>query len=881
MPTGPQRPHGDSGGRLFTGRKRQRRPRRTVLVVDKLARWMITLGGIGSIVAVSLVGLFLVYVAVPLFIPPSAPPAGELARSGLDRGDPMHLAANEHLTMFWSYYGDGTVVLRRLDSGEVITARAVSDSLVPTAWSFSIEGSEVIFGFVDGTVRLARIDFATEFLPPEEAPPELLELPAGTMAPLGDGMVERTGADQYRLQRLEIELDEARRLSDLPIVAVDRSQGTGGPRFVALDAGGTLHVREVRERRNLLTGEVAAQLSGGELPLADQGMLRVDPEGELILPTHLLLTGIGDSAVLGWPSGRAVRVLTRDVTAPLVAEELDLVPEKGVRLTALAFQLGEASLVSGDELGRVRVWFRTNPEGVDTPDGTMLALAHELPPGPARVTSLNASARTRMIVAGFADGRVDLSYITSDRRLAQVTVAEDQPVAAVALAPRDDHLLAASGEVVALWKVDAPHPETNLQALLGRVWYEGYNEPAFVWQSSAGTDSFEPKYSLVPLIFGTLKATFYSMLFGLPLALAAAIYTSEFLHPRTKSRVKPSIEMMASLPSVVLGFLAALVFAPFVEGVVPETLLAFATVPFAFLLGAHLWQLVPRERQLRLGRWKLVFMFLMLPVGIWLADVLGPAVEKALFAGDIMAWLDGQVGSGTGGWMFLLLPASALAVGMANARFVNQWMRSNRNDWSRQQFALFDVARFLASAIAVIVAALAVSWLLDSAGWDPRGSYVGTYVQRNALIVGFVMGFAIIPIIYTISEDALTAVPDHLRAASLGAGATPWQTAVRVIIPPAMSGLFSATMIGLGRAVGETMIVLMAAGNTPVLDWNVFNGFRTLSANIAVELPEAVQNSTHYRTLFLAALTLFLMTFALNTVAEAIRIRFRKKAFEL
>jgi phosphate transport system permease protein len=88
-------------------------------------------------------------------------------------------------------------------------------------------------------------------------------------------------------------------------------------------------------------------------------------------------------------------------------------------------------------------------------------------------------------------------------------------------------------------------------------------------------------------------------------------------------------------------------------------------------------------------------------------------------------------------------------------------------------------------------------------------------------------------------------------------------------------------MIGFGRAVGETMIVLMAAGNTPILEWNIFNGFRTLSANIAVELPEAVRNSTHYRTLFLAALVLFLMTFVLNTLAEIVRIRFRKKAMEL
>jgi phosphate transport system permease protein len=143
------------------------------------------------------------------------------------------------------------------------------------------------------------------------------------------------------------------------------------------------------------------------------------------------------------------------------------------------------------------------------------------------------------------------------------------------------------------------------------------------------------------------------------------------------------------------------------------------------------------------------------------------------------------------------------------------------------------------------------------------------------------MGLAVIPIIYTIADDALNTVPQHLRSASLGCGATPWQTAIRVVVPTAMSGLFSALMIGLGRAVGETMIVLMAGGNTPVMQWNVFNGFRTLSANIATELPEAVRDSTHYRTLFLAALTLFVLTFCVNTLAELVRLRFRRQAFQL
>ena len=152
-----------------------------------------------------------------------------------------------------------------------------------------------------------------------------------------------------------------------------------------------------------------------------------------------------------------------------------------------------------------------------------------------------------------------------------------------------------------------------------------------------------------------------------------------------------------------------------------------------------------------------------------------------------------------------------------------------------------------------------------------------TYDQRNSLVVGIAMGFAVIPIIFTIAEDSLANVPGHLRAGSLALGATRWQTAVRIVLPTASPGIFSAIMIGFGRAVGETMIVLMATGNTPVMDWSIFNGFRALSANIAVELPEAPEGATLFRVLFLAALLLFCLTFAVNTVAEIVRLRLRQK----
>ncbi|MFV2058449.1 MAG: ABC transporter permease subunit, partial [Thiohalomonadales bacterium] len=149
--------------------------------------------------------------------------------------------------------------------------------------------------------------------------------------------------------------------------------------------------------------------------------------------------------------------------------------------------------------------------------------------------------------------------------------------------------------------------------------------------------------------------------------------------------------------------------------------------------------------------------------------------------------------------------------------------------------------------------------------------------QRNAMVVGLAMGFAIIPTIFSITEDAVFSVPKHLSYGSLALGATSWQTLVRVVILTASPGIFSAVMIGMGRAVGETMIVLMATGNTPLMDFSIFQGMRTLSANIAVEVPESEVGSSHYRVLFLAALILFSFTFVFNTLAEIVRQRLRTK----
>ena len=859
----------------FTGRARRRKTDWKVLAADRAARAAITFGGVGTIVAVCLVCVFLVWVVIPLFLPAHTTRIGTVAVDlGGSGAKPVLFRVDDYQVLGWTLFEDGSVELVRADTGARLLRKEPPGPGRPTAVAYLPGEGVAALGYADGGVRLGSLGFGTEFLVSSaDLPPAVRDLAPGRVAEHGGGIVERTAEGQLRLQTLRWEFEEPVPLGEgNAIRALDVTSRSGSPRVIAWTADGSLRVREVLRKRNLLTGQVTSTLSGGTLKVAEaEGM----PP-----PRWLLVSGVGTTAYAVWPDGNCLRFDCREVERPACAERVDLLRGGGGSLSAVGFLIGKTTIVAGDSAGRITTWFPVMRAGAATPDGATLVNAHEIPGGAAAVTALAASERTRLLAAGFADGSIRLMHVTSDRVVGEGRDAGGA-VDAVALTPKEDGLVAVAGGSLTRWKVDAPHPEVTPHAILAKVWYEGAPGPEHVWQSSSGTDDFEPKFGLIPLLFGTLKATLYSMLFAVPIALLAAIYTSEFLHHEVRTRVKPFIELMASLPSVVLGFLAGIVFAPVLEHVVPATLAAFGAVPLAVLAGAYLWQMLPRRAAARLEKWRLGAAAIAVPAGFGLALLLGPVVESLLFEGDIKGWLDGQKGTATGGWMLLLLPVSALAVIAFNARVVNPRLLANAGRRTRAGEARFEIVRFVLGAAATIGLALVLSWGLSAAGLDPRGGFVDTFVQRNALVVGIVMGFAVIPIIYTLSGDALTAVPEHLRAAAFAVGATRWQTAVSVILPTAASGLFSACMIGLGRAVGETMIVLMAAGNTPVLEWNVFNGFRTLSANIAVELPEAVQDGTTYRMLFLAALSLFAMTFVLNTAAEFVRQRFRRRAYEL
>jgi phosphate transport system permease protein len=518
--------------------------------------------------------------------------------------------------------------------------------------------------------------------------------------------------------------------------------------------------------------------------------LTASVEGEV---SALALDGRGEDLFLGTSRGQVLRYDLRDPAAPRVA--LVVTPGAGAPVTTLGFLIGDRTLVVGDGSGRISTWQMVPPPQGGPP---RLVRVHEFPAHGAAVAAIAASRRDKGFITADSRGGIHVSNATAGQTLLRL-VAPTPDLRGVVFAPKADGLLALGGDGrLGHWRLDNPHPEVTLGTLFGRVWYEGYSRPEYVWQSTGGSDDFESKLSLTPLVYGTLKGTFYALLIAVPLALLAALYVSEFMHATVKGYVKPVVEIMAALPSVVLGFLAGLWLAPMVERVVPGLVLLPPVLAAVILVTLLLWRRLPVavRNRVRPGAEALLLVPVVLGAG-WLALGLGGLVESWLLGGDYRGWL---------------------------------------------------------------LAALGL-----------------TYDQRNSLVVGVAMGFAVIPIVFTIAEDSLANVPQHLRAGSLALGATRWQTALRIVLPTASPGIFSAIMIGFGRAVGETMIVLMATGNTPVMDWSIFSGFRALSANIAVELPEAPEGGTLFRVLFLAALLLFCLTFLVNTAAELVRLRLRRK----
>ncbi|TVP87873.1 MAG: ABC transporter permease subunit [Pseudomonadaceae bacterium] len=731
---------------------------------DKMSRWGITTAGFGVVFALAMIFVYLFYEVAPIIRGAAVTPlvTVELPVTGETSGavtQALFMERYEELGL--QYADDGRATFFQLSDGEV---RAALDLDLPedttiTSFASGNPSSRIVAqGLSNGQVLVVEHDYDLTF------PDGVRHISPKFVFPLGEEPIQ---LDEQGVALRHLALER-------------RVRGRAATLVAGITDDQRVVLANITSRSNMMTGETTVETEHFNLPAVP---------GE---PVKILLDQQLRNLFVADTEGR---IHYYDVSTPANARLVQTVDAgNGSPITAIEFLNGTVSLIVGTESGELSQWFLVR----DAHNEYELTHVRDFRKHPAAITSLAAEYNRKGFVAGDADGYIGIHYGTSARTL-YLRNYVDQPIEQVAISPLNGRILAKTPDakihVAELWN---QHPQLSFSALWNKVWYEGRSEPEYIWQSSSASDEFESKFSLTPLTIGTLKAAFYAMLFAMPLAIAGAIYTAYFMSPKLRGFVKPSIEIMEALPTVILGFLAGLWLAPFAEAHLPAIFSILLFMPIMLLLFAWLWSRVLPDALRRHvpDGWEAALLVPIIIGFVWFCVTLSPFVEIWFFGGSMRQWFT-------------------------------------------------DVGI--------------------------------TYDQRNALIVGIAMGFAVIPTIFSIAEDAVFTVPKHLTQGSLALGSTRWQTVMGVVLPTASPGIFSAVMMGFGRAVGETMIVLMATGNSPVVNFNIFEGMRTLSANIAVELPETAVGSSHFRVLFLAALVLLAMTFVVNTIAEIIRQRLRAR----
>jgi len=726
---------------------------------DLLAKYTVGIGGVSVIFAIVLIFFYLLYVVYPLFIPASIEKQTEFKVPAEDSGRSLYLTVEEQNEVGLRVTEKGVLVFFAVDDGHEIK-RLVLPTTTPIS-SFAADRpstGNLVFGFNNGKAIVVRHKYLITYPGDRKHVEPEIEYPFGSK----------------------------------PIVVDKRKRPLNHIAFASTEDHSTIVASTSDER--LLLASLAREESGlslgGETSAEYQLVTAALPVVANV--QKILIDPTQHTVYVAEASGDVTSLNISDPQGPLINERVPVVHDKAT-VSSIDFLTGGISMLVGGTDGSITQWFPVTSNG-----RTSLTKIREFDSGQAQVTGIVSEQRRKGFVAIDKGGNVGIYHSTARRTLLHEKLSNNE-LEFVTVSPRSNRLLAQdTANQIHVWRLENEHPEISWSVLWDKVWYESYNEPAYTWQSSSASNDFEPKFSLMPLAFGTLKGAFYAMLFAVPLAIFGAIYTAYFMAPTMRAYVKPTIEIMEALPTVILGFLAGLWLAPFVENKLPAIFSLLLLLPLGTVAVSYLWYRAPKRYTSRIpDGWQAA---LLIPVLIIIGAVsisLSGTMESIFFGGDIKHWLNTEFGL--------------------------------------------------------------------------------TYDQRNSVVVGIAMGVAVIPTIFSIAEDAIFSVPKHLTFGSLALGATFWQTLTRVVILTASPGIFSAVMIGLGRAVGETMIVLMATGNTPVMDLSIFQGMRTLSANIAVEMPEAELDSTHYRILFLAALVLFLFTFLFNTAAEIVRQRLREK----
>ncbi len=804
-------------------------------------RYAVAFGGISIIIAITLIFLYLLVVVLPIFHSAEITLEKQFSlAAGDDSQSILHLAIEEQNEVGLKVLSSGELVFFDARSGDIrhrYTPKLPADVSVTSFANADPERTTIALGLSNGSALVYQHKYRVTYPNDKRLITPVVQTPLGETPILID-------------------------TQDEPITHIDVQINEEGITLAAATADKRLMLTAFTKEESLLEESEEYERTEAELSY---------PATEL---THLLIDKDQRELYLVSKGGYITFFDIQEKSAPQLLQHRT-VTDSGAEITAIDSLTGGISILVGDSNGHLAQWSLVRNEN----NREQLVKFREFESHPSAILKVVPEFSRKGFLAFDDSGLLGIYHTTAENTVLRQTLPSGK-IKNIALSPRANAMLVLGEDYKASqWAIENEHPEISWSSLWGKVWYESYPEPDYIWQSSSADNDFEPKFSLVPISFGTLKAAFYAMLIAIPLAIMGAIFTAQFMSPNMRKTIKPSIEIMEALPTVILGFLAGLWLAPFVEDNLVGIFLMMLGMPVGVLIAAYSWQRMPEKvRFLIPDGWEGAMLIPAIILIGWVTLSLGPKLEMWWFDGDIT-----QYGNHLGPWLDrnlylviagLLFPWIILFVSRSE-KFEKQFNKV-KNELLQSYMPLI-VSLVISLVIGAILSPLVENILFGGDVIAALKDASIAFDQRNSIVVGLAMGFAVIPTIFSIAEDALFAVPKHLVNGSLALGATQWQTLTRVVILTASPGIFSAVMIGLGRAVGETMIVLMATGNTPVMDFSIFQGMRTLSANIAVEMPESEVDSTHYRVLFLAALVLFAFTFLFNTMAEIVRQRLRRK----
>lgn len=854
-----------------------------------MARAVITSGGVGTIVVALLIVVVMISQLLPLLATSDVVPVNEFRLDNGAEADPQSAAIDrppqdapicagmdEYGDMAWFLFPSGNIDVYATSTGlrlssfappEAETDRATPEKREITAFSIADDDTSLLVGYSSGEVRPITIQWVVEYRDPSTSDRSVPSGPArdqtepSVFTALPNGLV--------RVQRIEsVTYHEAIPALSSPVRCVDwlnpeaiyGLEKVKSWKWLASD-GREIVVQHHLRRRQGISVSTKEEIK----------TWRTEPTSESL--DHAMLNAQGEGFTTISPNGLArLWRLTSEQTIQQLASHWTISGSESSVLNAVPVLGRNTYLISAEsgELEGVAPFFGTEKSD--------LVSIHRISVGSSGIKHLASATNSRVVSALSDDGGVSFIYVPTNRRLLEWSV---EPGSQIFFSSGSRYIGVLHANSFTVFKLNLRFPEAGWSSFLSANWFEGYDSPKHLWQSSSGTVQGEIKLSIVPLLFGTMKATFYTLLIAIPLGLFSAIFSSEYLDPTNRARIKPIMELMASVPSVALGFVGSVAVAPLLRDQLFGVLLFTYLTLVMFVSIPTILAILPRPIRLFANRRRGLLLIMVLIVSIVSSNVMATRLESFLFGGPLTLWLNGEFGGLFPGWLCLWLIPCGVATFWASHHFHVERKLSERYRLFRSGTALGAVVMQTGLLVTCVALASAIAMALSLLGWDARGTMLDSYQERNALLVGVVLGFAIVPLIFTLSEDALQAVPQHLRAASMSCGATVWQTTLRVVIPTALSGLFSAVMLGLGRAIGETMVVLMVSGNSPIMELNPFSGFRTLSATLAMELPEAARGSTHYHSLFFVSLVLFFLTIVVNSVAEFVRLKFKRNASQL